>query len=155
MTSTFVFAAGANGVSAAPPELVLRGYRGVGVPQPEQQFRQSYQAGLRRRGTLRGRHRRRVLRPAQLDGSGRHHRPQLDRLARHAGAVGSRPAVYVRHRQDRLVPLALQDRMIAEADARTPGNQFEVHDLDTSHFPNAAGMAQFAEVLDRVGQSLS
>ncbi|MER6876863.1 alpha/beta hydrolase, partial [Amycolatopsis sp. NPDC000673] len=44
MTSTFVFAAGANGVSASPPELVLRGYRGVGVPQPEQQFRLSYQA---------------------------------------------------------------------------------------------------------------
>lgn len=53
------------------------------------------------------------------------------------------------------MPPALQDRMIAEADARTPGNQFEVHDIDTSHFPNAAGMAQFVEVLDRVGQSLS
>ncbi len=45
--------------------------------------------------------------------------------------------------------------MIAEADARTPGTRFEVHDIDTSHFPNAAGMAQFVEVLDKVGQSLS
>ncbi|MER6878587.1 alpha/beta fold hydrolase, partial [Amycolatopsis sp. NPDC000673] len=68
---------------------------------------------------------------------------------------GRVPRFYIRHLQDRLVPLALQDRMIAEADARTPGTQFEVHDIDTSHFPNAAGMAQFVEVLDKVGQSLS
>ncbi|WP_329069135.1 alpha/beta hydrolase [Amycolatopsis sp. NBC_01480] len=44
MEPTFVFAAGANGVSAAPVELLLRGYRGVGVPQPGGQFRRSYQA---------------------------------------------------------------------------------------------------------------
>ncbi|WP_134662121.1 MULTISPECIES: alpha/beta fold hydrolase [unclassified Amycolatopsis] len=276
MTSTFVFAAGANGVSAAPPELVLRGYRGVGVPQPEQQFRLSYQApqdlgafatepsalaGLtvadQVATTVDVVRRAAKLGPVVLVGSSiggalvtlvAEEVPELvsalvydaafccvelptpeeylatpeaatSQVGAMLGFIAADPAVigamrfnwrsssaealtaakaalcadatdgefyallnamapddiigrgatdsrgtperwgrvprfYVRHLQDHLVPLALQDRMIAEADTRTPGNQFEVHDIDTSHFPNAAGMAQFVEVLDKVGQRL-
>ncbi|WP_329069137.1 hypothetical protein [Amycolatopsis sp. NBC_01480] len=45
--------------------------------------------------------------------------------------------------------------MIREADAATPGNPFVVHDLDTAHFPSAAGMAALVEILDGVGRGLS
>ncbi|MBL1076296.1 alpha/beta hydrolase [Nocardia sp. 2] len=40
---------------------------------------------------------------------------------------------YVRLTRDRSIPLAMQDRLIAEADAATPGNPFTVHTLDTGH----------------------
>ena len=38
---------------------------------------------------------------------------------------GSVPRTFIRSTEDQTVPLALQDRMIAEADALTPGNRFE------------------------------
>ncbi|WP_020664011.1 alpha/beta hydrolase [Amycolatopsis benzoatilytica] len=277
MTSTFVFAAGANGVSAAPAELVRHGYRGVGVPQPEQQFRLSYQApqdlaafaaepsalaGVtvadQVAATVAVVRRAAQLGPVVLVGSSiggalitlvAEEVPELvaalvydaafccvglatpdeylatpegtasqaialagflaadptvigamrfnwrsgsaaalaaakealcadatdgeffgllnamapdDLLGR--GSTDSRgtasrwgrvPRHYVRHLRDHVVPLALQDRMIAEADDGTPENRFEVHDVDTSHFPDAAGMAQFVEVLDKIGRSVS
>ena len=34
---------------------------------------------------------------------------------------------------DRSIPVALQDRFIAEADALTPDNPFDVRSLDVSH----------------------
>lgn len=37
------------------------------------------------------------------------------------------PRSYLRTRQDRVLPLAVQDRMIAEADALSPANRFDVH----------------------------
>ncbi|SUA75126.1 acetoin dehydrogenase E2 subunit dihydrolipoyllysine-residue acetyltransferase [Nocardia otitidiscaviarum] len=40
---------------------------------------------------------------------------------------------YVRLIRDRSLPIDMQDRLIAEADAATPGNHFEVDSLDTSH----------------------
>lgn len=40
---------------------------------------------------------------------------------------------YLRCTADRAIPLALQDRMIAEADAATPDNTFDVHDFDAPH----------------------
>ena len=46
---------------------------------------------------------------------------------------GRVPRTYVRCTADRAIPVALQDRMIAEADAVTPCNTFEVHDLDAPH----------------------
>ena len=45
------------------------------------------------------------------------------------------------------MPLALQDRMIAEADAYTPGNRFEVRSLPSSHSPFASMPDRLAEVL--------
>ncbi|WP_228001021.1 alpha/beta hydrolase [Nocardia australiensis] len=47
---------------------------------------------------------------------------------------GRIPRSYIRCSRDRLLPLALQDRMIREADAATPGNRFDVHTLDAPHF---------------------
>jgi pimeloyl-ACP methyl ester carboxylesterase len=40
---------------------------------------------------------------------------------------------YVRLTRDAALPLALQDRFIAEADALTPHNRFDVQSLDSSH----------------------
>lgn len=46
---------------------------------------------------------------------------------------GRVPHTYVRLTQDTSIPLALQDRFIKEADARTPGNPFDVRTLESSH----------------------
>ncbi|GIG68950.1 alpha/beta hydrolase [Phytomonospora endophytica] len=46
---------------------------------------------------------------------------------------GRVPRTYVRFTADRAIPLALQDRMIADADAATPGNRFTVHSLRAPH----------------------
>lgn len=46
---------------------------------------------------------------------------------------GRVPRTYLRCTRDRAVPLALQDRMIAEADEATPRNRFDVHALDAPH----------------------
>ncbi|APU13603.1 MULTISPECIES: alpha/beta fold hydrolase [Actinoalloteichus] len=40
---------------------------------------------------------------------------------------------YLRLTGDRSLPIAMQDRLIAEADALTPDNPYDVHTLDTSH----------------------
>ncbi|MCR6486912.1 alpha/beta hydrolase [Amycolatopsis sp. OK19-0408] len=268
--TTFVFAAGANGVSAAPNELVLRGHRGVGVDQPGQQFRRSYQAPqdlaafatepsalagvtvadqvaatveVVRRAAAHGPV---VLVGASIGGAmislvadavphlvdllvydtafccvdlatpdeymatpeaagtrigdllgfaaadpsvigavrfnWRSADPALLAAAKAAflaegtdaeffaflnamapddllgkGATPARgararwgrvPRVYVRHLRDRIIPLALQDRMIREADAATPHNRFRVFDLDTSHVPDAAHLAELVRLYD-------
>ncbi|WP_084550399.1 alpha/beta fold hydrolase [Actinomadura rifamycini] len=46
---------------------------------------------------------------------------------------GRIPRTYVRYTADRAVPLALQDRMIAEADAATPSNPFAVRSVAAPH----------------------
>ncbi|TQL79426.1 alpha-beta hydrolase superfamily lysophospholipase [Stackebrandtia endophytica] len=46
---------------------------------------------------------------------------------------GTVPRTYIRLTRDRSLPVAMQDRLIAESDALTPDNRFEVHSLDTSH----------------------
>ncbi|MGK5672340.1 alpha/beta hydrolase [Micromonospora sp. URMC 106] len=46
---------------------------------------------------------------------------------------GRVPRSYIRFTRDRALPLALQDRMIREADAATPGNRFDVHSLPAPH----------------------
>jgi hypothetical protein len=58
---------------------------------------------------------------------------------------GRIPRTYIRHTADRLIPIALQDRMIAEADRLTPHNRFDVHTVDA---PHAATTTQFAEIVD-------
>ncbi|MEV5831319.1 alpha/beta fold hydrolase [Spirillospora sp. NPDC052242] len=51
----------------------------------------------------------------------------------HPRTWGRIPRAYVRYTADRAVPPALQDRMIAEADAATPSNPFAVRSLDAPH----------------------
>lgn len=46
---------------------------------------------------------------------------------------GRIPRTYIRYTRDRAIPLALQDRMIAEANAATPRNRFAVHSLTAPH----------------------
>ena len=62
-----------------------------------------------------------------------------------AATWGRIPRTYIRHTADRLIPLALQDRMIAEADRLTPRNRFRVHSIDAGH---AATGPQYAKVID-------
>jgi pimeloyl-ACP methyl ester carboxylesterase len=60
---------------------------------------------------------------------------------------GTVPRAFVRTTQDNTIPLALQDRMIAEADAATPGNRFAVHTLASGHSPFASMPDELATVL--------
>lgn len=50
-----------------------------------------------------------------------------------AGTWGRIPKSYVRITQDTSIPIALQDRFIAEGNALTPDNPFDVHTIETSH----------------------
>ncbi|ANN19329.1 esterase [Amycolatopsis orientalis] len=57
---------------------------------------------------------------------------------------GRIPRTFVRLTEDRSMPLAAQDRYIAEGDALTPDNPFDVRDLESSHagfFRKPAGLA--------------
>ncbi len=67
---------------------------------------------------------------------------------------GRIPRVYVRHLRDNIIPLALQDRMIREADERTPRNRFRVFDLDTAHVPTSAKLGELLNIYDRVARTL-
>ncbi|AOS62351.1 alpha/beta fold hydrolase [Actinoalloteichus hymeniacidonis] len=51
----------------------------------------------------------------------------------HAETWGTVARSYVRLLQDRSLPVAMQDRLIAEADALTPDNRYDVHTVDSSH----------------------
>jgi pimeloyl-ACP methyl ester carboxylesterase len=72
----------------------------------------------------------------------------LDDARGHADTWGRVPRTYIRHTEDRVIPPALQDRMIAEADRLTPGNRFDVRSVATTHAPDAAGFAETIEILD-------
>ncbi|GAA2238262.1 alpha/beta hydrolase [Promicromonospora sukumoe] len=50
-----------------------------------------------------------------------------------AATWGTIPRTYVRLSEDTSIPPAMQDRMIREADALTPGNPYDVHTLESSH----------------------
>ncbi|WP_020669440.1 alpha/beta fold hydrolase [Amycolatopsis nigrescens] len=63
---------------------------------------------------------------------------------------GRIPRVYIKHTRDNLIPLALQERFITEADRLTPRNRFRTFELDTGHVPRAEKMAEFVDLLDRV-----
>lgn len=64
-----------------------------------------------------------------------------------ASRWGSIPRTFIRCTQDRALPLQLQDRMIAEADAMTPSNKFDVRTLEASHSPFASMPEVLASVL--------
>lgn len=72
-----------------------------------------------------------------------------------AGRWGLLPRAYVRCTQDRALPLALQDRLIRDADALTPANRFEVHSLATSHSPFISQPEALAEVLARAAARIA
>jgi pimeloyl-ACP methyl ester carboxylesterase len=57
----------------------------------------------------------------------------VDDASGHPATWGRVPRTYVRYTADRAIPLALQDRMIAEADAATPDNRFDVQSLNAPH----------------------
>ena len=63
-------------------------------------------------------------------------------------AWGAVPHTCVRLLQDRSLPLALQDRFIADADALLPDRPFDVHDLDSSHLRAQLHPEELADVLD-------
>jgi pimeloyl-ACP methyl ester carboxylesterase len=61
---------------------------------------------------------------------------------------GRIPRSFIRCTEDHTIPLALQDRMISEADAVTPDNKFQVHTLASSH-------SSFASMPDKLAAVLS
>ncbi|GAA0441554.1 alpha/beta fold hydrolase [Streptomyces stramineus] len=67
-----------------------------------------------------------------------------------ADTWGRIPRAYIRFSLDRAIPLAMQDRMIAEADALTPENPFQVHTVDTSHVGVQLRPGEIAEILDKL-----
>lgn len=60
---------------------------------------------------------------------------------------GKLPRSYIRCTLDHAIPIALQDRFIAEADAFTPGNKFDQHTLVASHSPFASMPNELADLL--------
>ncbi|GAA5032739.1 alpha/beta fold hydrolase [Actinopolymorpha pittospori] len=69
-----------------------------------------------------------------------------------ADTWGRIPRTYIRHTEDRIIPLALQDRMIAEADALTPDNPFAVESVRASHVPTVARFEEIVDILDRLAR---
>jgi pimeloyl-ACP methyl ester carboxylesterase len=69
----------------------------------------------------------------------------------HADRWGRIPRTYVRFTQDLDLPLALQDRMIAEADRLTPGNRFDVRSVDAPH-AGPMHRPEVVAILDELGR---
>ncbi|MFF4160441.1 alpha/beta fold hydrolase [Streptomyces sp. NPDC001678] len=65
-----------------------------------------------------------------------------------ADTWGTIARTYIRLTADRTLPVAMQDRLIAEADALTPDNPYDVHSLDTSHTGFVLRPAEVVEILD-------
>ncbi|KUO09523.1 alpha/beta hydrolase [Streptomyces sp. DSM 15324] len=68
----------------------------------------------------------------------------------HADTWGTIPRSYIRLADDRTLPAAMQDRLIAEADALTPDNPYDVHTLTTSHVGFLLKPAELANILDHL-----
>ncbi|WP_199566764.1 alpha/beta fold hydrolase [Streptomyces triticagri] len=68
----------------------------------------------------------------------------------HADTWGTVPRTYIRLTEDRSLPVAMQDRLIAEADALTPDNPYDVHTLARSHVGFLLAPAEPAAILDRL-----
>jgi pimeloyl-ACP methyl ester carboxylesterase len=69
----------------------------------------------------------------------------------HADTWGRVPRTYIRFTKDLDLPLALQDRMIAEADHRTPRNRFDVRNVDAPH-AGPMHRPEVVEILDELGR---
>ncbi|MEU9111381.1 alpha/beta hydrolase [Streptomyces sp. NPDC048483] len=68
----------------------------------------------------------------------------------HADTWGTIARTYIRLTDDRSLPVAMQDRLIAEADALTPDNPYDVHTLATSHVGFLLKPAEVAGILDQL-----
>ncbi|MFI1226989.1 MULTISPECIES: alpha/beta fold hydrolase [unclassified Streptomyces] len=68
----------------------------------------------------------------------------------HADTWGTVARSYIRLTEDRSLPLAMQDRLITEANALTPGNPYDVHTLATSHVGFLLKPAEVAGILDQL-----
>ncbi|XRQ13835.1 alpha/beta hydrolase [Actinomadura welshii] len=68
----------------------------------------------------------------------------------HAGTWGTVARTYIRLTEDRSIPIAMQDRLIADADALTPGNPFDVHTMEASHAGFLFRAAEVAAILDKL-----
>ncbi|MEV0194885.1 hypothetical protein [Nonomuraea sp. NPDC050691] len=68
----------------------------------------------------------------------------------HADTWGTIARSYIRLIEDRSLPVAMQDRLIAEADALTPDNPYDVHTLDTSHVGFLYRAGEVAAILDKL-----
>ncbi len=69
-----------------------------------------------------------------------------------AATWGRIPRTYLRLTEDQAMPLALQDRFIAEADALTPANLFDVHSVASSHLRFQLHPAEIVTILDRLAR---
>jgi pimeloyl-ACP methyl ester carboxylesterase len=72
---------------------------------------------------------------------------------------GRIPRTYIRHTADAMIPLALQDRMIREADELTTAvhgrrSRFAVRDLATAHVTSRATWPRFVDLLDGIARRL-
>ncbi|MET1071779.1 MAG: alpha/beta fold hydrolase [Umezawaea sp.] len=67
-----------------------------------------------------------------------------------ADTWGRIPRTYIRHTADRMIPLALQDRMITEADRLTPRNHFDVRTVNAGHAATAEQFEHIVDILDRL-----
>jgi pimeloyl-ACP methyl ester carboxylesterase len=65
-----------------------------------------------------------------------------------AARWGRLPRSYIRCTLDQAIPVELQDRIIAEADASTPDNKFDQHTLVSSHSPFASMPGELATILN-------
>lgn len=68
----------------------------------------------------------------------------------HADTWGTIARTYIRLTEDRSLPVAMQDRLIAESDALTPDNPYDVHTLATSHVGFLLNPAEIAGILDQL-----
>ncbi|MEK8170095.1 alpha/beta fold hydrolase [Streptomyces sp. M19] len=68
-------------------------------------------------------------------------------MALTAGRWGGVPRTFLRCAEDRALPPATQDLMIAEADRAMPAHPFTVHTLPGGHSPFAARPRELAEAL--------
>ena len=64
-----------------------------------------------------------------------------------AAKWGSVRRAYIRCTADNAIPLVMQDQMIAEADALTPGNLFVKATLDSSHSPFLSDPSALSKLL--------
>lgn len=64
-----------------------------------------------------------------------------------AARWGSVPRAFIRCTADRAIPIAAQDRWIAQADALTPANRFVQRSLPTSHSPFLSAPADLVAAL--------
>ncbi|MEO6081941.1 MAG: alpha/beta hydrolase [Umezawaea sp.] len=70
----------------------------------------------------------------------------------HADTWGTVARSYIRLTEDRSLPIAMQDRLISEADALTPDNPYDVHTLDTSHVGFVFRAPEVATILDKLSR---